>query len=91
MLLAEGANPDVRELAASMFLRQETEGLRALFDLAMARGELPRDTDIQLILSTVAGALMHRAFIEHTPLTDALIEKLVDLVLHGASRGRLRR
>jgi len=91
MLLAEGANPDVRNLAASMLRRQETEGPRALFDLAMARGELPRDTDVQLVLSTVAGALMHRAFIEQGPLTDAFIEDLVDLILSGASRNRSRR
>ena len=39
MLLAEGANPDVREIAASMLSRQENEGPRALFDLAITRGE----------------------------------------------------
>lgn len=91
MLLAEGANPDVREVAASMLRRQETEGPRALFDLAIARGELPPDTDVQLVLSTVAAALMHRAFIEQRPLTDAFIESLVELVLDGASRSRSRR
>jgi AcrR family transcriptional regulator len=91
MLLAEGANSDVRKLAASMLHRQESEGPRRLFDLAIARGELPQDADVQLILSTVAGALMHRAFIERKPLTDALIERLVGLVLYGAFRSRSKR
>lgn len=91
MLLAEGANPDVREVAASMLRRRETEGPRAPFDLAMARGELPPGTDVPLVLTTVAGALLHRAFIEQGPLTDAFIESLVDLILDGASRSRSRR
>jgi AcrR family transcriptional regulator len=91
MLLAEGANPDVREVAASMLRRQETEGPRALFDLAITRGELPPDTDVQLVLSTVAGALMHRAFIEQKPLSGGFVDKVVDLVLDGASRSRPKR
>lgn len=87
MLLAEGANPGVRELAASMLRQQEAEGPRALFALAMARGELVLDADVALVLSTVAGALMHRAFVEQRPLSDAFIEGVVDLVLDGVSRG----
>jgi AcrR family transcriptional regulator len=84
MLLAEGANPEVRGLAASMLRRQEADGPRELFDLAISQGELPPDADVPLILSTVAGALMHRAFIEHKQLTDTYIQRLVDLILHGA-------
>jgi len=84
MLLAEGANRDVRELAASMLKQQETDGPRELFDLAISRGELPPGADIQLILSTVAGALMHRVFVEQKKLTGAYIARLVDLVLYGA-------
>jgi AcrR family transcriptional regulator len=91
MLLAESGTTEVRALASSMLRRQESEGPRALFDRAIARGELPRDTDVQLILSTVAGALMHRAFIERKPLTKGFIRKLVNLVLSGASRSRLPR
>lgn len=84
MLFAEGANPDVRELAASMLQRQETDGPRELFHLAISRGELPPDADVQLILSAVAGTLMQRAFVEHKRLTKAYCARLVDLVLHGA-------
>ena len=87
MLLAEGANPDVRALAMSMLRQQESVGPRKLFDLAISRGELPPGVDVRLILSTVAGALMQRAFIEQKPLTGAYIANLVDLVLYGA-RGR---
>jgi AcrR family transcriptional regulator len=90
MLLAGGANPEVRGLAASMLRRQEAEGPRALFDLAISRGELPPDADIPLILSTVAGALMQRAFVEHKQLTDTCIVRLVDLVLYGAGATRAK-
>ena len=85
-LLAEGANPELREVAASLFQQQETEGPRLVFARAIARGELSQDADLQLALTTVAGALMHRIFIEQTPITDDFIERLIDLVLFGLKR-----
>ena len=91
MLLAEGANPEVRELAGSMLQQRETDGPRELFNLAISRGELPPGADVQLILSTVAGALMQRAFIEQRQLKGAYIARLVDLVLYGACSGKAAR
>jgi AcrR family transcriptional regulator len=86
-LLAEGANPEIREMAASLFQQQETEGPRLVFARAITRGEISQDADIPLLLTTVAGALMHRIFIEHTSITDDFIERLIDLVLFGLKRG----
>lgn len=86
-LLAEGANPEVREFAASMIRQQETAGPRLVFKRAIARGDLAADTDVKLILTTIAGALMHRILIEQARVTDAFLERLIDLVLFGA-KGR---
>lgn len=86
MLFAEGASPDVREFATSMFRQQETEGPRLVFKRAVGRGELSEDADIDTLLSTVAGALMHRAMVEQARITDGFLEKLVDLVLYGILR-----
>jgi hypothetical protein len=41
---------------------------------------------VPLTLFAVAGAIMHRVFIEQEPVTDAFLARLVDLVLHGAAR-----
>jgi AcrR family transcriptional regulator len=83
MLLAEGAHPDIRDLAASMFRQQEVVAPLVLFQRAMARGELAPDTDVKLALTTIAGALMHRIFIEQEEVTEAFLERLIDLMLRG--------
>jgi AcrR family transcriptional regulator len=88
-LLAEGANPDVRELAASILHRVETEAPHAVIRRAIKKGELPPGTDFKYVLHTVCGALIHRIFIEQVHISDAFIDRLVDLVLFGASGGQL--
>jgi len=84
-VLAEGTNPEVRELATSLLQEVETEFPRVIIRRAIHRGELPPGTDFKLITHTISGALIHRIFIEQAPLPDAFIERLVDLVLCGSS------
>ena len=84
-LFAEGANPEVRRLAASMLRHQEAVGPRLVLKRAIARGALPRGADVKLVLTTVAGALMHRIFVEQVRVTDAFLERLIDLVLVGVT------
>jgi|LNFM01.1.fsa_nt_gb AcrR family transcriptional regulator len=81
-LLADADHPEVRELAASM-LREQTNGPRAIFRRAQARGELARDADVTMALTVVAGAIVHRTFIEHGALTPAFVTRLVTLVVDG--------
>ena len=83
MLLAEGANPDVRELAASALHQVETELPHVVIRRAIKKGELPPGTDFTYVLHTVCGALIHRIFIEQAHTSDAFIDRLVDLVLFG--------
>lgn len=86
MLLAESANPEVRMLAATIFRQKEGRGARLILKRAIRRGELPRDVDTRLILTTIAGALLHRTFVEHQPVTGRFLEGLVDLILSGVRR-----
>ncbi len=85
-LLAESANPEVKGLAASMLHQQRAEGPALIFERAIARGELPKDTDVRLVLTTVAGAIMHRIFIEQTAVTENFLIRLIDMVLFGVKR-----
>lgn len=84
LLFAEVANPAVRELASSLLRQADHERLHVVIRRSIRRGELPRSTDANLILYTVAGALVHHAFIERKRITETMIERVVDLVLHGA-------
>jgi AcrR family transcriptional regulator len=88
VLFSESSNPDIRDLATSMLRKQEKMGYVLVFKRAIARGELSKDADIQMALSTVAGAILQRVFVEQSRATDAFLERLVDLVLFGLHRGR---
>lgn len=87
-LLAESA-PEVRSLARQMLESQQgTEGHRLVFQRAVERGELAADADVRLLLSTVAGALMHRAFVEEQRLSGEYLGALISLVVDGVARRR---
>ncbi len=85
-LFAEGANPEVHKLAGAMLRQHETEGPRRVFKRAIGRGELSEDADVKLLLTTIAGALMHRIFVEQERATEAFLQRLIDLVLFGARK-----
>jgi AcrR family transcriptional regulator len=88
MLFAESANPGVRELAASMFHQKEIEIPLKVINRSISRGELPKDINAELIMFTVAGALMHRVFVEQSSISDDYLQRLIDLVLFGAAGDR---
>jgi AcrR family transcriptional regulator len=86
ILLAEGANPEVRGLAIGAYRAVDRAIPRAALLRAVECGELAESVDPKLVLFTIAGAIVHRAFIEQAKITAGFIEDVVDLVLHGASR-----
>lgn len=88
ILLAEGGNPEVRALAQAAYGEAGRRGPWTLLARAVDRGELTNVPDPSLVLFTIAGAIVHRVFIERQPATEVFLEGVVDLVLLGASAGR---
>lgn len=88
ILLAEGGNPEVRALASAAYREGGPPGPRAVLQRAVERGELGEDVDARLLLFTIAGAILHRVFIEQGRATQPFLERVVDLVLHGAAGKR---
>lgn len=86
ILLAEGGNPEVRALAIAAYGEAGRQLPRAALVRAIERGELASDVDPALVLFTIAGAIVHRVFIEQARATRPFLERVVDLVLHGALR-----
>jgi AcrR family transcriptional regulator len=85
MLLAEGMEPELAEIAAS--LRREREANpRALVHEAVARGELARGEDAVLLMETLFGAIVQRLYFSHEPVNEAFLEKIVELLLSGAAK-----
>lgn len=60
---------------------------RQVIERAVARGELPVDTDAAFLHETLLGAVSHRVLFTHHPIDDAFIQNLVSLVLHGLTNG----
>jgi AcrR family transcriptional regulator len=90
LLFAEGMEPELAAFASS-FRREHEAVPRAVIDRAIARGELPRGTDAFLLVETLFGAIAHRMLLAHQRVDAVLLERLVDLLLSGATAGGARR
>jgi len=56
---------------------------RTLFARAVACGEIPGDTNVELAIDLLYGPLYHRLLHGHAPLDDQFVDDLVDLALRG--------
>jgi len=54
-----------------------------MLDRAAGRGEIPADTDYEVVLDLLFGAAYHRLLQGHQPLTDRFARAVVDLVVAG--------
>ena len=86
ILLSEGSNPELRQISGLAYQQVGSRGPWKTLASAVERGELKRDVDPSLLLFTIAGALMHRVFVEQQEVTDAYARQVVDLVLSGAKK-----
>jgi AcrR family transcriptional regulator len=68
------------------FVEPRREQGRAAFARAAARGEIPRDTDVEVALDLLYGPLYHRLLHRHAPLSDRFVAQVVDAVLRGLAR-----
>jgi AcrR family transcriptional regulator len=80
-----GADASALATFASEVMGRGASGpVLAILRRARARGELRRDVPGQLLLFTLAGAIVHRLHFEHRKPTPAWRRSLVRLVLGGA-------
>lgn len=73
--------PELQELSRE--LRAASAAPRRLLDAARKRGELAADVDSALVLSMIAGTLMHRQHIERRPIDQRVLATVIDIVLDG--------
>ena len=60
---------------------------RIMLDRAIARGEIPPDTDREVILDLLFGAAQHRLLLGHLPLTDRFVRDVVEVIIYGIQAG----
>jgi len=66
------------------FLTERRAGCAQLVRRGMARGDLPVDTDVDLFLDALAGAVFYRQLVSGVPITADLPERIADLLLGSA-------
>jgi len=84
-------DPEFAEQYRARFVEPRREPARALFKRAIERGEVPADTNVEVALDLVYGALYHRLLHGHAPLNDRFVQAVVDLVLAGLAATPSRR
>jgi AcrR family transcriptional regulator len=85
IVFTQGADPQLRQLATGAYGGGDQQLPRATILRAVASGELSGSIDPKLVLFTIAGAIVHRVFIEQAKVTQGFLEGVVDLVLYGAA------
>jgi AcrR family transcriptional regulator len=68
--------------------KKKHERSRTILHRAVARGELPRGTDVELLHDVVMGALLYLVVFSGKRSNARRLERAVHLILDGAVRGR---
>lgn len=86
-----GKLPEELQTIHDSIKAQKEQEMRTIFRRAVARGELPKDTDIELAFHVMGGAIMHLTLFDPEGCDDARIMQVIDMVLGGATHGAGRR
>jgi AcrR family transcriptional regulator len=77
------AEEDVAALAARRLEHHTNSAMDGLVARAEARGEWREGVSGEQVIHTLVGAILHRALLEHAPMTRRWLEDVVDMVLFG--------
>lgn len=70
------------------FIAPKTEVTKEIYLRAIARGEIPEDTDVEILGPALAGILLHRAFVLGTAPDDGVVRRVIDHVILPAVNNR---
>ncbi|MGD9996695.1 MAG: TetR/AcrR family transcriptional regulator [Ilumatobacteraceae bacterium] len=85
MIAAAKINPEVRE-AYRTFVAERRRPVRTVLERAVERGELPPDTDLQLVGDMLIAPMIYRWLVTDGPVDDEFAARVIDTVLAGLSR-----
>ncbi|AUX40013.1 TetR family transcriptional regulator [Sorangium cellulosum] len=86
MLFAGGLEGKLGALIRERIEKDEC-GALVMFQRAIERGELPGDTDIELVRDLLLGSAQNLILFRHEQCTDEKIARVVDIMLLGAAHG----
>jgi AcrR family transcriptional regulator len=83
VLIAEGQNAELMVIAKE--LREAFEAIpRSVLEAAQARGEVEQGADSMLLFNVFKATVQHRILNERKEADEAYLNRLIDLLLHGA-------
>ncbi|KUJ70498.1 hypothetical protein ACZ90_03650 [Streptomyces albus subsp. albus] len=86
-LVAETAqNPELRQRLREEIIEPRKARSRSVLERAIGRGDLPTDTDIDLVLEMWAGAMMFRSLFYDGKYDDDALQRLVDATIVSPPR-----
>ncbi len=83
-LMAEAqSDPDFRAAFREQFLEVRRDALLELLEAGVARGQLRKGLELDLVLDALFGAYWYRLLTRRAPIDDRFAEELVGLLLPG--------
>ena len=88
-LLTEAASsPEFAREYHDRFIAPRREGARVIIRRAVARGEIPPETNVEVALDLLYGPVYHRLLHGHAPVDDEFVRDVVDTALGGIAPAR---
>ncbi|WP_299924744.1 TetR/AcrR family transcriptional regulator [uncultured Nocardioides sp.] len=85
VVTAMGRDPEFAEVYRRDFIRPKIATSRAIYERARARGEVHPDADLTILGPSLAGIVLHRAFLLGEPVTPELVGRVLDEVILPAA------
>jgi AcrR family transcriptional regulator len=84
-LFLDSHDRSLSSLAKEAWAEAAGEAPQLIVKRAIERGELAPTADVEMLLFTAAGAVLHRVFVERGPADAAWTRRLISLLLEGVS------
>ena len=85
VVIAMGRDPEFAEIYRRDFIGPKVAASHAIYDRARARGEVHPDVDLSVLAPSLAGIVLHRAFLLGDAVTPELVGRILDEVILPAA------
>ncbi len=85
VVTAMGRDPEFAEIYRRDFIGPKIAVSRAIYERARTRGEVHPDSDLSVLAPSLAGIVLHRAFLLGDDVTPDLVERVLDEVILPAA------
>jgi AcrR family transcriptional regulator len=87
-LIAEAqTDPELAIAWSEAVIKTARNQHRSMIERAILRGEIPGDSDVDVLMDMLYGPAYHRLLQGHLPLTEGFVQQVVAVVVAGAKAG----